>query len=377
MLSSFSTGWFFVAKEKLYNDYIDLDNLFKVTVERLNRELASANKESGELKSKLAVAEKELNILESKNKELGSKYEALLKDSDILNKELATVKKGKFYLEKKIKEVESDVFVAGLLKDKASLEVELKRLKDSFVPKDLKMEELKTEIMNLTTQLSRHNEEKTFLEQRLKDAEVVSEVLSRDLVKEKDRNERLRQEFESAKVENHLFKDKLAELEKLGERVNSLIAEREDMKTKIVGLERDLDYRNREFDKLKNTFEEKRKVEEYRAEAYHSPEEVELPPIVLQKDRYEVATRSSLDWVDTRSDLKGRIVTVNREHNFVVIDLGKLNGVDVGASFSVYRGDFSIGRLEVIQSRDRIAACDIKEVKDGFFVEIDDVVVKR
>jgi predicted nucleic acid-binding Zn-ribbon protein len=379
MLSSFSTGWFFVAKERLYSDYMDLRNLFETTVEKLNREIASSNKEKEELKSKLAASEKELNILESRNRDLESKYEALLKDKDDLNKELAMVKKSKFYLEKKIKDVESDIFVAGLLKDKASMEVELKRLKDSLVPKDLKIEELKTENSDLASLLSKLKEEKVFLEQKLKDAEGVSEVLTRDLLREKDKNEKDRQEFESAKVENRLLKAKMLELENVSARLDKLLVEKEDMKMKIASLERDLDYKNQEIDRFKTSFMERETREEYRAEAYQSPQEVELPPIVLEREKYgrDRVTRPSLDWIDIRSDLKGRVVTVNREHNFVVIDLGKQNGLDVGATLNVYRGNLLIGALEVIQARDRIAACDIKEVKDGFFVEIDDVIVKR
>ena len=45
VLSSFSTAWFFLAKEKLYNEYTSLEELFKNTMEKLNSELAVANRE--------------------------------------------------------------------------------------------------------------------------------------------------------------------------------------------------------------------------------------------------------------------------------------------------------------------------------------------
>ena len=82
--------------------------------------------------------------MESRNEDLKSRYEALLGERDDLDKELARVKKGKFFLEKRLRDVESDMFVSGLLKENAALEVELKKLKESDTPKDLEIDRLKT-----------------------------------------------------------------------------------------------------------------------------------------------------------------------------------------------------------------------------------------
>jgi len=61
----------------------------------------------------------------------------------------------------------------------------------------------------------------------------------------------------------------------------------------------------------------------------------------------------------------------------VVIDLGRQNGIDIGTTFNVYRCEMLLGSIEVIQARDRIAAADIKDIKEGLTIEIDDVVVRR
>ena len=89
IFSSFSTVWFFVAKERLYDDYIDLETLFNTSMERLDRELISSREENKELKSRLVALERTLSDLESRNDYLESEYEALLRDRDDLNKELA------------------------------------------------------------------------------------------------------------------------------------------------------------------------------------------------------------------------------------------------------------------------------------------------
>jgi len=279
IFSSFSTGWFFVAKERLYNDYVNLENLFKTNMEKLNRELASSQEKSKDLELKLVFAEKELSALESSNEDLTSKYETLLEDRNNLNKEIARVKKGKFFLEKKIREVESDKFTAGLLKDKTFLEVELGRLKDSLVPKDLKIEDLNARLAELL-------EEKDVLDQKARDSVAVADILSKDLLREKAKAENDRTDFEKARIDNRFLKTRITELEKNAVGFNMLLAEKDDLKLKIASLEKDLEYKNQEISGMETALNSReRRAEEYRAEAYHSPQEVDLPPIVLERTR--------------------------------------------------------------------------------------------
>jgi len=382
VLSSFSTGWFFVAKERLHNDYVSLDTLFRTTAERLNREIASAKEENSGLKLKLSVAENELKRIESRNNDLKSKYEALLKDREDLDKELARVKKGKFYLEKKMKNISSEMFVTDLLKAKAELEIELKKLKNALRPKDLEIEQLKVENAEFSSKLSEFKEEKDFLAQKIRDSEEVAEVLSRDLLREKNLNLKDKEESENIRAENRFLRNKVAAIEETTSDINALVAEKKDMERVIAGLKRDLDYKDREIRKMEVALsEQSRKNVEARAEAYHTPQEVDLPPIVLERSSYTADTAiditDSPDWLNRPSGLRGNVVTINREHNFVVIDLGKYHGVETGDRFNIYRGEILIGTLEAIQCRDRIAACDITDIKDGFYIEIDDEIVKR
>ncbi len=381
IFSSFSTGWFFVAKERLYNDYVNLDTLFDTTIGRLNRELTSSQEENKELKSRLVIVERDLNLLESRSTRLESEYEVILKERGDLTKELARVKKGKFYLEKKIKEFESDMFMAGLLKDRASLEVELARLKKSDAPKDKEIKSLKMEIISLASKFSEVKEEKESLAQKFRDSEEVTTILSRDLLKQKNDQGQYKEDFEDQKAENRLLKTKIVELEDAVGEFDRLSAAKADMELKVSRLERDLGHKNSEIERLNEAFhsQEKRGREGYRAEAYHAPQEVELPPIVVERDAVskDRVSTSSFDWMDKRQGLKGRVVTINREHGFVVIDLGRQHGVDIGTRFKIYRDNLFIGTLEVIQHRERIAACDIEDIREGFYVDIDDLVVRQ
>lgn len=379
LLSSFSAGWFFVAKERLYDEYLNLETLFKTSMDGLNRELASSNKKNIELSSKFEAVERQMVILESRHKDLEFQHQDVLKEKDELDEDLIRVKKAKVFLERKLKEMESEKFVAGLLKEKATIEVKLKRLKNSLTPKDLEIEKLKQENMDLGITLSKLMEGKNLFQEKLEDSTNVAQILSRDLLREKTENEKDRKKLENSKIENRVLKTRIAELEGSADKWGNFMAKREEMQLKISRLERDIGYKEEEIDKLQLAIGRTRESRELRAEAYHAPSEVELPPIVLRGEDYGTSrlTTPSLERINSSSSLKGRIVTVNREHDFVVIDLGKQDGVTVDSSFNVYRDDLNIGSVEVIQVRERIAAADIKDIKEGFYIEIDDVIVKQ
>ena len=57
----------------------------------------------------------------------------------------------------------------------------------------------------------------------------------------------------------------------------------------------------------------------------------------------------------------GKILSVNQENNFVIVDLGASSGIRIGDTLSVYRGTKYIASLEVIQVRKDICAADIRE----------------
>ena len=196
------------------------------------------------------------------------------------------------------------------------------------------------------------------------------------LLKEKDVNEDNKTMFEKVAMDNNTLKSKISEFEEIAMEYNSLLTEKESMKTRLAKLESDVENKNQEINKFKIALQESAvKSQEARAEAYHSPEEVDLPPIRAQKTAR--LTSPSLERMAEKLELKGRIITINREHNFVVIDLGKQDGIDIGNRFNVYRGETFLGSVEIIQTRDRIAAADIKDIEEGLSIEINDTVVKR
>jgi len=376
VLSSFSTAWFFLSKEKLYSEYTNLEELFKTTMNKLNTEIALATKEKTELKSKLQAIEEKFSSLEASHRKLSSESDATLSERNDLRRELSSVKKGKAFLEKRLNEMESDMFVANLMKQKVGLEVEIERLKNEVNPKEQEISRLRTENMDKDLKLAQLQEEKNSIEQKLKNSEQVAQILSSDLLKEKDLSGGSKAMSEKIAMENNALNSKISEFEDIAKEYNSLLAEKEDIRARLAKLENDVEYKDKEINKYKVALQESAvKSQEVRAEAYRVPGEVELPTIRAQKTA--MLTTPSLERAGETEELKGKVVTINMEHNFVVIDLGKQDGIDVGNKFNVYREETLLGSVEIIQARDKIAAADIKDLKEGMNIEVNDTVVRR
>ena len=89
-----------------------------------------------------------------------------------------------------------------------------------------------------------------------------------------------------------------------------------------------------------------------------SRESIDLPPIVVSGQSYSGITSPFTK--------QGNILSVNREYNFVVIDLGQDMGVRNGMVFKILRNNKVLGKVKVIRLRQKIAACDIIQFTTPF-----------
>ena len=70
----------------------------------------------------------------------------------------------------------------------------------------------------------------------------------------------------------------------------------------------------------------------------------------------------------------GHVLAINNEHGFVVVDMGKVDNLSDGALLEVKKDGQTVATLSVLEIRDVMAACNIKEVVDGQRIEINDPV---
>jgi hypothetical protein len=104
--------------------------------------------------------------------------------------------------------------------------------------------------------------------------------------------------------------------------------------------------------------------EEGRESAPERAESVELPPIIVRPPSEAPP--------EPGQALVGKVLAVNRDHNFVVIDLGEDAGLRVGDTFRVYRDSKVVANIQIIQARKTISACDIR--KETVPVKVGDIV---
>lgn len=102
-------------------------------------------------------------------------------------------------------------------------------------------------------------------------------------------------------------------------------------------------------------------------------ESVELPPIVV-KPQTQGQERTPTIQTKKGAPVKspGRVLEINRENKFVIIDKGLDAGTKIGDTLKVYKQGFPIATIKVIKVRQNISACDIKEEINS--IEVGDIV---
>jgi hypothetical protein len=122
-------------------------------------------------------------------------------------------------------------------------------------------------------------------------------------------------------------------------------------------------------------------VSQPKAMPLESRESVQLPPIVVrpQGDDAEKAATAAAPTMPSQGRApagaakpKGTVLTVNRDSNFAIIDLGEDAGVKVDAFFEVERGGKPVAIIQVIKTSKSVSACDIKEEKSP--IKVGDVI---
>jgi hypothetical protein len=93
------------------------------------------------------------------------------------------------------------------------------------------------------------------------------------------------------------------------------------------------------------------------AEKSTSKDGIELPPIHVNSN----VSKGEFDQGMSDPGFSGKVVSLNEENNFIIVDIGESQGIQLGDNLSVYRDSKYIARLEVIQVRQDISAADIKD----------------
>ena len=284
----------------------------------------------------------------------------------------ATVLKAKNELEMQLADIRAE------LKNQQAINVELRnekrkteaeiRLEGQLVDvrselKDLQIsnESLRREKGILEIDLNNARNEKKDLLRQMDYNQKLLDSMSQDVVRERNDKLAIMDNFKSTKSSNSVLLRQVKSLTNrkilLDKKVQELAENKSSLEKQLVEMEKMMAGRSSKINALKN------ELETVKNEDTEAPNKgsVELPAIVVHPG----ATSAEKPKVQLQ-EAGGKILAVNLESNFVVIDSGSSSGVKVGDVYKVYRNEQEIGTVSVIQTRDAISACDIKKMSSAF-----------
>jgi len=349
------------ARDKLKNEKEALAQ----DIEVLKRDNQQFNEKISVLKADLEKISQEKLDIQNERDEIKKRYAAIAQERDELIEKMKTQKAAP--LPKEVTAPTADAYWSQVLKSKTELSVSLENLRAEAKQLKIDNEQINRDLNNLT-------QEKQALEKQLSYNQKVSDNMASELVIERNMRRQFQDNLTIVKNEN-------ASLRK---QVNSLSTRKANLEKRVVELqegESQLETRFNEMallleDRLANTNDIKQQLDRTRSSATspkaeitsqqplreQSREFVELPPIVIHP-KSETGTQDTAG-----AATRGSILEINKENNFVIIDIGEDAGIKLGDVLKVYRGSQLIGNIEVVEARNVISACDIKKETSLFAV---------
>ncbi|MDD2703615.1 MAG: hypothetical protein PHC33_06410 [Candidatus Omnitrophica bacterium] len=321
-------------------------NLLQKDFEKLTGELNAITAAKGELQKQFDTVKKERDELSEKIKTLTSEDAGLVKPSAV--------------------NAMADSYWAGILKKKADLELQVEGLKNELNKVRLSNAQLQTEKGDLDLEVSSYVRQNDDLKRQIEyigSNQKSIDTLTQDLVREKNDKFQIQNTLSLVKGENNLLRRQLRSLGKrnisLEKKMVEYQGKNRNLEDSFAKVETLLKDQMLKMSSLKGQLEvEKDAVNQSSAESSESrssgsSDSVELPPIV-------VSPRENIDQLGSIVVL-GKVLSVDRENNFAVIDLGENAGVKKGDVFQVFRGGQPIGEISVMETRRNYSACDIRK----------------
>jgi len=344
-------------------------------LERVSRDKAQLTDQLGQMNSRIAQIQQERDRFENMYRQVDKERAEVLSKMDELRQELADARKGPVSYAKpepkeddsKQKELSKDDFWADVLRRKAELETQLEDMTAKIRERDVKINELESGTKGLEMQITELDRLKGELESALEFKERTMTILTKDLVKEREARKSVTVEIEKLKTENvaltreHKFLSRIQQ--DLEEKLRRSLDDKDILNRKVDEIETVLKEKALDIDSLQKQLT--RSIASAKDVAPAEARAVELPPIVVKSDAVASAPTPAL---------QGKVMAVNAQEKFVIVDLGGTNGVKPGDKFKVIRDGNKIAGLTVIETRKDISACDVNESSPTTQVKEGDVV---
>ena len=235
-------------------------------------------------------------------------------------------------------------------------------------------------------------EEKMQVKRDLDDLTLVKKQLEDDLDRGKENYRLLMEEFKKEQADKERIVNKYSgKMKQIAELKSRLQKEEKENKKNSYKLEQI----NKDYDNLQTQLTQIRKAKEALEKRMIAlsrnrsrPSSVELESVVVDKpDSGETAQSPAAaeeqsagkplyQSLPKPAKLEGQVLVVNKEFNFVVINLGQKDGLKMDQELEVYNGTSLIGKVQVERIYDTMASAvimpgkNMPEIKEGYIVKM-------
>lgn len=195
----------------------------------------------------------------------------------------------------------------------------------------------------------------------LEDKNKEADEKINNLLDEMELNDGLRDEL---KKENENYKTQLDAATKIKEKAK---ADMEEHSKKVADLERMI---NEEKEKNKTLAAQVETYKAQQAQVMAPPPSSEVAPV----DKVEL---DKIIVNPDQSTVKGRVVSIDKDSEFIICNLGFKQGVKSGDILSVYRGEEYLGDVKATRVQDQLSAADIIPPFSSRRVRKNDIVMLK
>jgi predicted nuclease with TOPRIM domain len=314
-----------------------------------------------ENKNKVNSLSAELNKISLERGKLEKKYDLAKKERDELvnklkNQPLPVI------MQQPIQETApqvSDAYWAGILRSKTVLEIQLDEMRNDLSNAKISDEKLQREKNSLELDVNNINREKEDLIRQLDYNQRLVDSISKELVMERNDKILIQNGLRAINSENAALVRQLKNLSNqragLDKKLQELQEQNSTLEKRFNDMQTMLSDKATQVSRLSDRLESASGFQEGTSDRKES---VELTPIVVRPQQDAGEPEAS---VQQLASSRPKVLAINRENNFVIIDTGEDSGIKTGETLEVLRDNNPIGIIEVMQLRRDIAACDIKK----------------
>ena len=344
----------------------------------LTSELSDVKKSRGDWESELKTIKEERDALTKREEELKDQVKKLEEQVETYKTAQATVPSPTPAVSEIVIPEGQEGDWASLLKEKAALQIKTTRLEEDLSKRSTEILSLKQQNEDLQIKLETLEHAKEEIAHDIQDKTSLVDNLAAELARAKNDKKFMSDRFTVINTENKRLRSKLKELasskKSLENSIVQLIEHKNEISKKLDEAEGMVQRKIDEIWGLKDEVAATLKNSQAVLPPADSSDgsklsQLELEPIVVngESEKSASATSSraqeslaSATTMSSSSAFNGRILSINEDNNFVILDIGEQAGLRLGELLNVYRDSQYIGQVQVIQLRKNIAAADLK-----------------